>query len=118
MTPTAEWHREQSEYNERFYDRLQAAWPGDAHDWKVSARFYSALHRINYRFARATGRAPESHAERNRRVRRELPRVRGDYMDLYTTSSRARYCDGFRVTDDRRSSSYALLCRIKEKIPF
>ena len=38
MTPTAEWHREQSEYNERFYDRLQAAWPGDAHDCTQSGK--------------------------------------------------------------------------------
>ena len=105
-------------YNEKFYERLQEAWPRYAHDWKVNSIFYSALHRINYWFAKETGRAPESHAERNRRVRLELPQVRGDYLNLYTASIRARYCDGFRVTDDRRRSSHILLCRIKKSLPF
>ena len=118
MTPTLEWYRAQSEYNEQFCERVHVARPKDAHDWKVNALFYSALHRVNYRLAKDTGRAPESHAERNRRVRRELPRVRGDYMDLYAASSRARYCDGFRVTDDRRKSAHALLRRIKGNLPF
>ena len=117
MTPTLEWYRAQSEYNEQFYEWLHAARPKDAHDWKVTALFYSALHRVNYRFAKDTGRAPKSHAERNGRVRREMPRVRGDYMDLYAASIRARY-DGFRVTDDRRKSAHVLLRRIKGNLPF
>ena len=47
-----------------------------------------------------------------------MPQVRGDYLNLYTASIRARYCDGFRVTDDRRRSSHILLCRIKKSLPF
>ena len=118
MTPTLKWYRAQSEYNEQFYEWLHAARPKDAHDWKVNALFYSALHRVNYRFAKDTGRAPKSHAERNGRVRRELPRVRRDYMCLYAASIRARYRDGFRVTDDRRKSAHVLQRRIKGNLPF
>lgn len=33
-------------------------------------------------------------------------------------SIRARYCDGFRVTDDRRESANERLCRIEEKVLF
>ena len=47
-----------------------------------------------------------------------MPRVRGDYMDRYMASRRARYRDGFRVTDDRRKSAHALLRRIKGNLPF
>ena len=117
MTPTLEWYRAQSEYNEQFYEWLHAARPKDAYDRKVNALF-STLHRVNYRFAKDTGRAPGSHAEKDRRVRREMPRVRGDYMDLYAASIRARYRDGFRVTDDRRKSAHVLQRRIKGNLPF
>ena len=116
--PTMEWYREQSEYNRRFYERLQAAWPDDLHDWKVAALFYSALHRVNYLFVRETGRAPGSHLERNRRVRRKLPRVRVDYGDLYTMSLRARYRDGHRVTDERRQAAVETADRIEGMLPF
>ena len=33
-------------------------------------------------------------------------------------SRRARYRDGFGVSDDRRKVAYARLCRIEEEIPF
>ena len=82
MTPATEWYMEQSKYNRRFYEWLQEVRPNDAHDWKIVALFYSELHRVNYRFARETGRAPENHFKRNRRVRHELPRARRDYGDL------------------------------------
>ena len=118
MTQGIEWYREQSEYNRRIYEWLQATRPDDAHDWKVAALFYSALHRINYEFARRTGRVPRCHAERNRRARRDLPGVFGDYRDLYMESIRARYCDGFRVTDGRRKSAYERLCGIEKRVPF
>ena len=117
MPPTTEWYREQSEYNRRVYERLVADYDGMA-DWKVNALFYSALHRVNYRFAKETGRAPGNHLERNRRVRHELFYIFDDYKELYTASNRARYCDGFRVTDDRQKAAYAVLCRIEKKVPF
>ena len=63
--PTKEWYREQSKYNRRFYEWLQAVRPDDVHDWKIAALFYSVLHRVNYRFAKETGRAPKNHFERN-----------------------------------------------------
>ena len=50
--PPLEWYREQSEYNRRFYEWLHKVRPRDAHDWKVVALFYSALHRVNYWFAK------------------------------------------------------------------
>lgn len=84
----------------------------------VAALFCSALHRACYWPIRQTGRAPESHAERNRRVWHELPQVFGDYRDLYGESIRARYLDGFRVTGDRQKAAYALLCRIEKRPPF
>lgn len=117
MMEDAEWHREQSEYNRWVYERLVADYD-DMADWKVVALFYSALHRVCYWFIKQTGRAPESHAERNRRVRHELPQVFGDYRNLYRESIRARYLDGFRVTDDRQKAAYALLCRIEKRLPF
>ena len=64
--PTLEWYREQCEYNRRFYEWFHKVRQGDAHDWKVSALLYSELHRVNYWFAKETGRAPENHFERNR----------------------------------------------------
>ena len=47
-----------------------------------------------------------------------MPRVFSDYKELYTASSRARYCDGFRVTDDRRKTAYEVQCRIAKALPF
>ena len=117
MPPTTEWYREQSEYNRRVYERLVADYD-DMADWKVNALFYSALHRVNYRFAKETGRAPGNHFERNRRVRHELFYIFDDYKELYTASNRARCRDGFRVTGDRRRSAYVLLGRIKDELPF
>ena len=48
MVPTLEWYREQSKHNKEFYEWLHRVRPSDAHDWKVNALFYSALHRVNY----------------------------------------------------------------------
>ena len=118
MTPTTEWYREQSEYNRRFYEWLQAVRPHDAHDWKVVALFYSELHRVNYRFAKRTGRVPRRHFDRNRRVERELPQVFMDYRDLYLMSMRARYREGHRVPDDRRRSAVGAADRIEDDLPF
>ena len=118
MNPPVEWYREQSDYNRRFYEWLHGARPDDANDWKVAALFYSGLHRVNYRFARRDGRAPENHFERNRRVERELPQVFDDYKPLYLMSIGARYQNGFKTDDNRRSSADALLRRIESAIPF
>ena len=98
------------------YGRLVADY--DMADWKVVALFYSGMHRVNYWFAKRTGRVPTSHISRNRRVERDLPEAFDDYRDLYMESRRARYRDGFRVSDDRRKAAYARLCRIEEKLPF
>ena len=118
MPPTLEWYKKQSDYNRRFYEWLHKVRPRDMHDWKVNALLYSGLHRAKYQLVKQTRRAPETHAERNRRVRHELPRVFDDYRDLYMASIRARYCDGFRVTDDRRESANERLCRIEKKVLF
>ena len=88
------------------------------HDWKVSAPFYSELHRVNYRFAKETGRAPGNHFERNRRVEGELALVFNDYNDLYLMSMRARYRDGHRLGDDRREAAVKIADRIAERLPF
>ena len=117
MTEDAEWYKAQSEYNRRVYERLVADYD-DMADWKVVALFYSALHRVNYWFVVRTGRAPDNHTKRNRSVRREMQEVFVDYRDLYMDSVRARYRDGFRVSDDRRKEAHARLCRIEEKLPF
>ena len=118
MLPTLEWYREQSEHNRRFYELVQATWPDKCHDWKVNPLFYSGLHRINYWLVRETGLAPESHFERKRRVRGELPQVFEDYRDLYKLSMQARYREGHILGDDRRQSAYELLCSIEEMLPF
>ena len=118
MPPTTEWYREQSEHNRRIYERLQAAWPDDAHDWKIVALFYSELHRVNYHFARETGRAPGSHIARNRRVENELPQVFDDYNDLYMMSMQARYREGHKLEDDRRRSAVETADRIEDELPF
>ena len=117
MTEDAEWHKEQCECNKRAYERLVADY-ADLADWKVVALFYSALHRVSDWFVKQTERDPESNAERNRRVRYELPQVFCYYRDIYRESIRARYRDGFRVTDDRQKAAYALLRKIEDKLPF
>ena len=84
----------------------------------MNARFYSALHRINYWLVRQTGRGPRNHAKRNRRVEGDLPQVLDDYNNLYELSMRARYRKGHMLEDDRRESAYELLCSIEEMLPF
>ncbi len=84
----------------------------------MNALFYSALHRINYWLVMQTGWAPRNHAERNRRVRGEMPQVRVDYGDLYLLSMRARYREGHRLKDYRHKSAYEQLCRIEVMLPF
>ena len=111
------WYRQQSEYNRRVYERIHAD-HDDLADWKTTALFYSALHRINYFLAKRTGRAPDSHAARNRRVGRELASVSSTHRNLCLLSKRARCCEGFRVNDDRRRPAVALLDRIEEELPF
>lgn len=118
MAPTLEWYREQSKYNKQFYEWLHRVRPSDAHDWKVNVLFYSALHRVNYWFAKNTGRAPRNHTERNLRVRRELPQVFKDYRDLYMMSREARYRDGHRLGDNRRKSAVESVGRIEDELPF
>ena len=116
--PTLEWYREQCEYNRRFYEWLHKVRPGDAHDWKVNALFYSELHRVNYWFVKGTGRAPKNHFERNRRVASELPRARKDYSDLYMMSMHARYCEGYKLKDGRRKSAAEAADRLDDELPF
>ena len=116
--PPLEWYREHSEHNRRFYEWLHRVRPRDTHDWKVNALFYSVLHRINYRFAKDTGRAPGGHIERNRRVARELPQVSKDYRKLYLMSMRARYRDGHRLVDSRRRLAAERADRIDGLLPF
>lgn len=116
--PDLEWHRGQCEHNRRIYERLHAAWPDDAHDWKANALSYSALRRVNYHFATKTGRAPDTHFEGNLRVRREMPRARGAYMGLYTMSTRARYHDGSRTKDPYRGHALGPLELQERLLPF
>ena len=116
--PTTEWYREQCEYNRWFYEWLHKVRPRDAHDWKVNALFYSELHRVNYWFAKETGRAPRNHFGRNRRVEDELPRAHKDYKKLYLMSMRARYRDGHRLKDNRREEAVKIADRIAERLPF
>ena len=78
--PATEWCREQSEHNRRVYERLQAVWPDEVHDWNRRL-FYLGLHRINCWLAKRTGRAPASHFERNRRVEDEAHHVFSAYRD-------------------------------------
>ena len=117
MTEDAERHRDLSEHNRRACERLDADYE-DLADWKVNALFYSALHGAGCRLARRTGRDPESHAERNRRVRRELQEVFADCRDPCRESIRARYRGGFKAADERQRAAYVLLCRAEEKLPF
>ena len=116
--PPLEWYREQSEYNRRFYEWLHKARPGDAHDWKVIALFYSELHRVNYWFAKKSEQAPRNHFNRNRRVEGDLPHVFNDYNDLYLMNMRARYRDGHRLGDDRRKAAVETADRIEDELPF
>ena len=118
MPPTPEWYRGESEDSRIFYELVQATWPDKFHNWKVNALFYSGLHRINYWLVKETGLAPRNHAERNRRVRGELPQVRVDYGDLYLLSMRARYLEGHRLKDYRRKSAYERLRGIEKRLPF
>ena len=83
MSQGPEWHREQSEYNKRFYEWLQASRPDHA-DWRATALFYSALHGVNYWFVAKAGLDPGSNFVRDRRAKEEMPRVFDDYDGLYS----------------------------------
>ena len=65
-----------------------------------------------------TEKIPESYAERNRRVRRELPQIFGRYRNLYMMSRRARYCEGFRTVDFHRGHAVDFLDRLEKELPF
>ncbi len=117
MSQDAEWYRQQSEYNRSVYEWMDESRP-NLTDWKVVVLFYSALHRVNYWFVTQTGKVPENHAERNRRVRRELPQIFGRYRNLYMMSRRARYCEGFRTVDFHRGHAVDLLDILEKEIPF
>lgn len=117
MNRETEWFRQQSEYNRRVYERLDAN-HDDLADWKVTVIFYSALHRINYWLAVRTGQSPKNHFERKEMVEQELPQVRKDYKSLYLMSMRARYCEGFRVSDSQRKHAAEVLDRIEKEMPF
>ena len=116
MSQDAEWYRQQSEYNRSVYEWMDESRP-NLTGWKAAVLFYSALHRVNYWFATQTGKVPENHAERNRRVRRELPHIFDDYRDLYELSMRARYRDGFRTHDSHRVHALDLLGRLEQGLP-
>ena len=117
MSQGTEWYRQQSEYNKRVYEWLHESRP-DLTDWKVTTLFYSALHRANHWFAVQTGTVPSNHAERNLRVKYEMPPAFNDYRDLYTLSMRARYRDGFRTHDSHRRHALVLLGRLEEGLTF
>ena len=82
MNPAPERHMRQCEHNRRSYERLYTHRP-DLIDRKVTALFYSALHRVNYWLIARAGQAPKSHFIRNRRVENELPQVFNVYRDLF-----------------------------------
>ena len=116
MIQDAEWYRQQSVYNRRVYDWMREIRPSLT-DWKAAVPFYPALHRVNYWFATQTGRVPENHAERNRRVEKELPAIFGEYRGLYILSMQARYRDGFRTHDSHRAHALDLLGRLEKGLP-
>ena len=117
MSQDAEWYRRQSEYNRSVYEWMDESRP-NLTDWKVAVLFYSALHGAIHWFATQTGRVPENHAERNRRVEKELPAIFGEYRGLYILSMRARYRDGFRTPDSHRVHALDLLGRLEKGLPF
>ena len=117
MSQKRAWYRRQSEHNKHFYVCIARDYK-DLADWKTTVVFYSALHRVNYWLDVLTGQAPESHFERNRMVRRELPAVYDDYHALYRMSMEARYCEGFRLEDARSEHAAKLLDRIEKELPF
>ena len=44
--------------------------------------------------------------------------MRKDYKSLYLMSMRARYCEGFRVSDSQRKHAAEVLDRIEKEMPF
>ena len=118
MSQGLEWYRKQSGHNRRHYEWLHRTRPRDVPDWKVSALFYSALHRVSYHLVVLTGAHPKNHAERNRRVEAELPHVFDAYRDLYMMSIQARYHDGFRTKDRTRRRALELLEFLEKLLPF
>ena len=83
-------HIAKAEKNERLYERLLGT---EFNDWALTGLFYAALHYVDAYFARESNDAPQSHRERNGRVRRDitLDEIRSYYFDLYALSIRARY---------------------------
>lgn len=83
-------HIAKAEKNERLCDRLLETEFGD---WALTGLFYAALHYIDAYFAMESNDTPQSHRERNGRVRRDttLDEIRSHYLDLYVLSIQARY---------------------------
>ena len=83
-------HIAKAEKNERLCDSLIGT---EFNDWALTALFYVALHYVDAYFTMVSGDTPESHRDRNIRIRREtaLDGIRNQYMSLYVLSIQARY---------------------------
>lgn len=91
-------HLRKAESNQRFLDTISDEFA----DWLAIVAFYKGVHLVEAMFSRE-GRSSHSHAERNRRLKREHPEIWIQFRPLYDASRWFRYTD--RVINPARIRS-------------
>lgn len=88
--PSRDEHYSKAEHNERFANSF-ALDSTPYLDWVVTGLFYSAIHYIDAYLAHFHSIHPDSHEDRDDKVRRYLRRINKDYRELKDDSKDARY---------------------------
>ena len=103
------WRRHQIDYNRRARKRLAEEGSGRLWAWEIVMMFYEIVIAVDG-YAEARGMpVPKTHAARRAIVKRHLPHLAGPYNDIYGLSLRARYYNGYAMTE--RAWCKAAQCR-------
>ena len=93
------WRPLQIDYNRRARKRLAEEGRGRLWAWEIVMMFYEIVIAVDW-YAEMRGRpAPKTHVERRAIVELHLPHLVDPYEDLYGVSLKARYYDGYAMTE-------------------
>ena len=81
-------HKEKAAVNQRFLETITDDFP----DWLATVAFYKAVHLVEALFATHGAHSP-NHTERNRRLKRDHPRILEQFKPLFNISKLVRYSD-------------------------
>ena len=90
LSVSVEDYLAQAEHNQKVADTL-AQGASVSLQWAVTCIFYAGLHYVNAYLHYLKGRTPQTHAERDHYVSKQMRLVYKEYRSLKTMSERARY---------------------------